>query len=405
MEEPDMRPADLTLTAGPNDVSHRVKAALGAPILYHYDPAFIERFRRTEELIGRIYETTTHEIILMQGEAILGLEAAARGVVSPGMPVLNLVSGVFGKGMGYWLTAIGAELHELEVPYDQAVTAAAVDAYLTEHPGIRMVSVVHSETPSGTLNPVHEIGPIARRHGAVTIVDCVSSFGGIELKAEAWQLDLLVAGPQKCLGGPPGMSLIAVSPQAWAAIDANPSAPRDSFLSLLDWRDGWHGKGKFPFTPSVSDLHGVLAAAEALLEEGLEAAIARHSRVAAATRAGARGMGLTLWPASDDIVSDCVTCIRVPDGVTDIAVRDHVLSRYGVALSAGQGAGNIIRIGHMGDNARSMLPIAGLAALGQTFLDLGVPVDVGAGVAAAMASLAAGAAAAASADGSGGAGA
>ncbi len=384
-----MRPADLTLTAGPNDVSARVKAAMGGPILYHYDPAFIERFKATEAAIAAIYETTSHEIILMQGEAVLGLEAAARAVVSPGMPVLNLVSGVFGKGMGYWLDAIGAELHELEVPYDESVTAAAVDAYLTQHPGIRMVSVVHSETPSGTLNPVREIGPIARKHGAVTIVDCVSSLGGIELKAQEWQLDLLVAGPQKCLGGPPGMSLIAVSPEAWAAIDANPKAPRDSFLSMLDWRDTWHGKGRFPFTPSVSDLHGVLEAANALLEEGLPAAQARHARIAVATRAGVKAMGLQLWARTEAIAADCVTSIRLPDEVTDIQVRDHVLARYAVALSAGQGAGNIIRIGHMGDTARLMAPVAGLAVLGRTLLDLGVQVDVGAGVAAAMASIAA----------------
>jgi len=384
-----MRPADLTLTAGPNDVSARVKAALGAPILYHYDPAFIERFTATEAAVAAIYETTSHEIILMQGEAVLGLEAAARAVVTPGMPVLNLVSGVFGKGMGHWLAGMGAALHELEVPYDQAVSGAAVDAYLAAHPGIKVVSVVHSETPSGTLNPVREIGPIARRHGAITIVDCVSSFGGIELKAEAWQLDLLVAGPQKCLGGPPGMSLMAVSTEAWALIDANPAAPRDSFLSMLDWRDTWHAKGRFPFTPSVSDLHGVLAAADALLEEGLAAVQARHARVARATRAGVVAMGLSLWAASESIAADCVTSIRVPDGVTDIAVRDHVLARYGVALSAGQGAGNIIRVGHMGDTARLMYPVVGLAALGQTMLDLGVPVDVGAGVAAVMASYAA----------------
>lgn len=384
-----MRPADLTLSAGPNDVSARVRAALGAPILYHYDPAFIERFRAAEAAIAAIYETTSHEIILMQGEAVLGLEAAARSVVAPGMPVLNLVSGVFGKGMGYWLKAIGAELQELEVPYDEAIDPAAVDAYLTAHPGIRMVSVVHSETPSGTLNPVRELGPIARKHGAVTIVDCVSSFGGIELQAEAWQLDLLVAGPQKCLGGPPGMSLMAVSDQAWAAIDANPNAPRDSFLSMLDWRDTWHGKGRFPFTPSVSDLHGVLEAANALLEEGLGAVQARHARVAAATRAGVVGMGLALWAKTEAIAADCVTSIRLPDSVTDIQVRDHVLAHYGVALSAGQGAGNIIRIGHMGDTARLMYPVAGLAALGRSLIDLGVEVDVGAGVAAAMGSLAA----------------
>lgn len=382
-----MERADLTLTAGPNDVSAGVRAALASPIQYHYDPVFREHFRETERLVGEIYGSTAHEIILMQGEAILGLEAAARSLVHRGTSCLNLVSGVFGKGFGYWLAAIGADLHELEVPYDEAVSAEAVDAYLTAHPEISVVSVVHSETPSGTLNPVWDIGPIARSHGAITIVDVVSSLGGIRLEPEAWQLDLLVAGPQKCLGGPPGMSLVAISDQAWAAIEANPDAPRGSFLSLLDWREQWHDKGKFPYTPSVSDLNGVHAACRELLEEGLEASIARHQRVFDACWAGVEGMGLRPWPVSKDIASACVTAIRVPDGLTDIQVRDHVRERYGVQLSAGQGAGNLIRIGHLGATARPMFAVAGLAALGRGLLDLGASVDVGAGLAAAMASL------------------
>ncbi|HKZ92258.1 MAG TPA: aminotransferase class V-fold PLP-dependent enzyme, partial [Candidatus Limnocylindrales bacterium] len=291
-----MERADLTLSAGPNDVSPRVRAALGAPIEYHYDPVFKARFRETERLVGEIYGSASHEIILMQGEAVLGLEAAARSLVRRGTACLNLVSGVFGKGFGYWLAAIGADLHEIEVPYDEAVTAAAVEAYLTGHPEISVVSVVHSETPSGTLNPVWDIGPIARAHGALTIVDVVSSWGGIRLEPEAWQLDLLVAGPQKCLGGPPGMSLLAVSDQAWRAIEANPEAPRGSFLSLLDWREQWHGQGKFPYTPSVSDLNGVHAACEELLEEGLAASMARHQRVFDACWAGAEAMRLRPWP-------------------------------------------------------------------------------------------------------------
>jgi pyridoxamine--pyruvate transaminase len=381
--------ADLTLSAGPNNVSSDVLAALGSPILYHYDPVFLERFRETEALIGRIFRSSSHEIVLMQGEAVLGLEAAARSVVRPGMACLNLVSGVFGKGFGYWLSDIGAELHEIEVPYDQAVPAEAVAAYLDAHPGVEMVSVVHSETPSGTLNPVHEIGPLCRARGVVTIVDVVSSFGGIALEPEAWQLDLLVAGPQKCLGGPPGMSLVAVSPQAWAAIERNPAAPRGSFLSLLDWREQWHGRGRFPYTPSVSDLHGVRAAAQELLAEGLDAVQARHARVAAACRAGVRAMGLRPWPASEAIAADCVTAIRVPDGVTDIEVRDHARARYGVQLSAGQGAGPIIRLGHMGATARPMLMVAGLAGLGRTMADLGARVDIGAGIEAALAAVAA----------------
>jgi pyridoxamine---pyruvate transaminase len=382
-----MEPADLTLTAGPNPVSARVSAALGAPIMYHYDPVFAEHFRDAERMVAQIYGTTSHEIILMQGEAILGLEAAARALVREGTSCLNLVSGVFGKGFGYWLTAIGADLHEIEVPYDEAVSGEAVDAYLTEHPEISVVSVVHSETPSGTLNPLWDIGPIARRHGAVTIVDCVSSWAGIELKPEEWQLDLLVAGPQKCLGGPPGMSLIAVSEAAWAAIEANPDAPRGSFLSLLDWRDRWHGKGAFPYTPSVSDLNGVHAACAQLLDEGLDNSIARHQRVFDACWAGVEGMGLRPWPVSKAIGSACATAIRVPDGLTDIEVRDHVRERYLVQISAGQSAGNLVRIGHLGNTARPMFMVAGLAALGQGLADLGAKVDVGAGVAAAMASL------------------
>jgi pyridoxamine--pyruvate transaminase len=383
-----MQRADLTLSAGPNDVVPEARAALAAPVLYHYDPVFIEHFRATERLVGRIFRTTSHEIILMQGEAVLGLEAAARSLVTRGTPVLNLVSGVFGKGFGHWLRAIGADLLELEVPYDSSVTVEQVRDHLDRHPEVKVLSMVHCETPSGTLNPVREIGLLCRERGVVTVVDVVASLGGIPLESEAWGLDLLVAGPQKCLGGPPGMSLMAISPQAWAAIDANPDAPRGSYLSITDYRDLWHGKGRFPFTPSVPDVNGVAAAAEALLAEGLEAAQGRHDRVARACRAGVRAMGLRVWAVSDDICAASVTSIAVADGLTDIQVRDHCRARYGVQLSAGQNAGNLVRIGHMGNTARPMWMVAGLAAVGRTFADLGVTVSIGAGIEAAMASLA-----------------
>src|SRR5262250_3387245 len=150
-----MRDPDFTLSAGPTTASARTLAALGSPITYHYDPAFLDAFRRTEAKVGQLFRTQ-NEIILMQGEAVLGLEATARSLVRPGMPVLNLVSGVFGKGMGYWLRDFGAELHELEVPYDDSIEAGEVARYLDAHPEIELVTVVHCETPSGTLNPVDE---------------------------------------------------------------------------------------------------------------------------------------------------------------------------------------------------------------------------------------------------------
>src|ERR671934_1628082 len=173
-----MRDPDFTLSAGPTMVSPRVLAAQGSPVTYHYDPAFLEAFRRTERKVAQIYRTR-QDILLMQGEAVLGLEAAARSLVRPGMAVLNLVSGVFGKGMGYWLGDFGAVLHELEVPYNDSVDPADVERYLDEHPEIELVTVVHSETPSGTLHDLAAIGPAAKSHGALTLVDCVSSLGGI----------------------------------------------------------------------------------------------------------------------------------------------------------------------------------------------------------------------------------
>jgi pyridoxamine--pyruvate transaminase len=381
-----MRDPDFTLSAGPVTAWPRVLAALGSPLVYHYDPVFLEAFRRTERKLAQIF-LTKNDVLLMQGEAVLGLEAAARSLVQPGTKALNLVQGIFGKGMGYWLKDFGAELHEIEVPYNDAVDPADVERYLDKHPGIELVTVVHSETPSGTVCDVSAIGPIARARGALTLIDCVSSLGGIPLRTDEWQLDVCVAGPQKCLGGPPGMSLMTVNEAAWDRIRKNPSAPRASFLSMLDWKEQWIDGEKFPFTPSVSDLHGVEAACDVLLEEGLEASIERHELSAAACRAGVRAMGLELWPQSEEIAAACVTAIAVPDGLTDVQVRAHCREQYGVMISSGQGAGNLVRIGHMGPSARSLHPVVGLAAVGQTLLDLGAQVQIGPGVEAALAEL------------------
>ena len=378
-----MRDPDITLSAGPTMAYPEVLAAQGRQITYHYDPAFIELFRRTEHKVGELF-LTQNDVLLMQGEAVLGLEAAGRGLVHPGTPVLNLVSGVFGKGMGYWLKDFGAVLHELEVAYNDSVDPADVERYLDEHPEIELLTVVHSETPSGTLHDVATIGPMAHSRGVLTIVDCVSSLGGIEFRTDDWQIDIAVAAAQKCLGGPPGITLMAVSDAAWDRIRANPSAPRASFLSMLDWKEQWIDGDKFPFTPSVVDMHGIEACCDVVLAEGLDASIARHELCGRAARAGVRAMGLELWPRSDEVTAACVTAITVPDGLTDIQVRSHCRERYGVMISGGQGAGNLVRIGHMGPTARSLYPVVGLLAAGRTFADLGVPVKLGEGAEAAL---------------------
>jgi pyridoxamine--pyruvate transaminase len=383
-----VKPADFMLTAGPTTCSSTTLAALGSPIVYHYDPAFLETFRETEELAKRVFRTQA-DMVLMQGEAVLGLEAAGRAVVRPGMACLNLSSGVFGKGYGDWLRAWGATVYEVAAPYDAAVDPADVERMLSEHPEIEVVAVVHSETPSGTLNPAAEIGPLAKAYGAVTIVDCVSSIGGMPFEPDAWQLDICVAGAQKCLSGPPGITMVGVSADGWDLIAKNPQAPRFSFLSLLDWKVKWLEGGTFPYTPSVAEVHGLHSCCRQLLDEGHEASVARHARAARACREGVKALGLKLWPRSEDIMSTCTTAVALPAGIGEDQVRAHVRERYGVMLSGGHGAGNLIRIGHMGVTANTMYPVVGVAALGRGLADLGVAVDIGGGVEEALAVLSA----------------
>lgn len=377
---------DFTLSAGPVTATARTLAGLGRPILYHYDPEFRAGFTRTERKVAQIFQTE-NDIVLMQGEAIVGLEGALRSLITPGMHVLNLVQGIFGKGTGYWIKDFGAELHELEVGYDDAVSPEAVEAYLDEHPEIQMVCLVASETPSGTVTDVARIGPMCRDRGILTYVDTVSGVLGMPWKTDEWGLDLCVAGAQKCLGGPAGVALVSVSQKAWDTIYANPNAPRDSYLSLIDWKEKWLGNGRFPYTPSVSDMFGLEAALDQALEEGIDEVIARHEAAAEVTRAGARAMGLQLWAKRDEIASACVTSIRLPDDIDNAVVRDHARERYGVMLSHGQGAGNLVRLSHMGPTAGGMYSIVGLSALGRTLADLGMEVDVGAGIEAALETL------------------
>jgi pyridoxamine--pyruvate transaminase len=382
-----MRAPDFTLTAGPTMASTRVLSAMGSPIIFDYDPVFLERFRETERLLASAYRTR-NDVVLMQGEAVLGLEAAARGLVRPGMRCLNLVSGVYAAWFGDWLREYGAEVDEVRVPYDEAIDPARVERALEERGPFELVAVVHSETPSGIENPLGQLGPLAHGHGALMLADVVSSLGGTELLIDAWHVDLAVAGPQKCLAGPPGMSLVSVSPRAWEAIENNPHAPRGSFLSLLDWKHRWIDGGRlaFPYTPSVADVNGLHAALAEVLDAGLEETIACHAQAARGCRAGVKALGLELWPRSEAYAANCVTAVRVPSDVSVAELLSHVRERYGVMLSGGYGElkQKLVRLGHMGPAARSLYPLVAVTALGRGLLDLGVSVDIGAGAQAVM---------------------
>jgi pyridoxamine---pyruvate transaminase len=380
----------LNLAAGPVEVSPRTLRDMAKPVLYHYDPAFIETFERTTDLLKQVFRTN-NDVVVMQGEAILGLEAAAASLISPGDKVLNLVSGVFGKWFQDFIEKEGGVTVEVAVPYDDAIDPAAVRRALAADPQIRFLSVVHSETPSGTHNPVQEIGRIAQEFGVVTMVDTVSGLGGELLSPEEWGMDVAVAGPQKCLGGTPGLSLMAISPRAWEAMERRRPQPlRGSFLSILDWKTAWLEGQRFPYTPSVSEVYALESVLAQALETGMERFVARHQAIAAACRAGVRALGFDLWPVRDAIAASCVTAVRCPEGFDEQRLRNVMRHRYGVTISPGYGElkGKLFRLGHMGPaQAHPTVLAAQLAVFERALNDVSHPVPYGAGVGAAMAAL------------------
>jgi pyridoxamine--pyruvate transaminase len=378
----------FTMGSGPVSVHERVSLALARAPLYHMDPDFQTLFRETTERLKQVYRTQ-QDVFIMQGEAVLGLEAAAANLVEPGDKCLNLVSGVYGAGYRRYFEGYGGRVVELAVPYDEAIDAAAVEQVLRREGDVKLIAVVHSETPSGTVNPVQAIAALAQTYGALTIVDVVSSLGGMPVEMDAWGMDVAVAAPHKCLGGLPGSALMAVSERAWQKIRSRPNPPRRRYVSFLDWKEGWLGEGRFPFTPFVAQIAGVNEALAMRLEEGLENAWARHEWAARMCRAGVRALGLALWPARDSLMANCVTAFKIPAGLNGDEIQQIMNRRYGVVISGGlkELHGKLLRIGHMGHMAQPMYVVVALGALERALHDLGYPFTFGAGVGAALAAM------------------
>ena len=379
----------MNLAAGPVEVNERTLRDMAKPVLYHYDPAFKEFFAHTCDLLQQVFRTK-YDVVIMQGEAILGLEAAAASLIRPGDKVLNLVSGVFGKWFQDFIERFGGETIEIAVPYNDAIDPAAVRRALEQNPGIKFLSVVHSETPSGTHNPVKEIGAICKEFGVLTLVDTVSGLGAELLSPEEWNMDVAIAGPQKCLGGTPGLSLMTISPAAWKAMESVETPLRASFLSILDWKTAWLEGNRFPYTPSVSEIYALESVLTQALETGMELFVERQQAIAAACRAAVKALGLELWAARDEIAATCVTAVRIPTGLSDEALRATMRNRYGVMISPGYGElyGKLFRLGHMGPSQAHPTTLAAqLSILERSLADVGYPVQFGAGVGAAMESL------------------
>ncbi|MFE7763498.1 pyridoxal-phosphate-dependent aminotransferase family protein [Streptomyces sp. NPDC057438] len=344
-------------------------------------PLSAAHFASIEDRVARLL-STTQDVVITQGEALLPLEGAIRGAAGPGTTALNVITGPYGQTFGNWLRDCGATVIDLTVPFHTAVTAGQIREAFAAHPAIDFVSLVHAEAATGNTNPVAEIGEAVRAHGALFYLDAVASVGAEPVLPDAWGVDLCVIGAQKAMGGPAGVSAISVSERAWARMAANPRAPRRSYLSLLDWKERWidGGRRALLHAPAQLEMLALEACLERIEKEGLDAVMSRHASAAAATRAGALALGGGLRPYVHEAAdaAPVATTLRSPSGV-DAAelVAEALAVDPALPLAAGGGAlaSEMIRVHHYGPDANPEVVDACLAALGTALAGRGGTAD------------------------------
>ncbi len=332
------------------------------------------------DAIGRLLGTS-NDVLLLQGEAVVALEAVAQSLGRPGLRALNIVTSMYGRWFGGWLRRAGAEVQDLVARPGQPISLNAVSEALDAAP-FDLVAVVHAESAYGILNPLEEIAALARARGALIVVDAVASVGGHRLDVDGLGLDVAVIGPQKSLGGQAGVSALSISPAAWERVAPAGEAP--SILSLADLRDGWLATGRLalPGTPSALEFHALAATLARVEQEGLAALQARHADVARAARAGALALTGRAW-VSPDHASNLVTAAAVPPGITAAAVLAHAPAGHTLSAGVGPGGDGLIRLNHTGPRARKDVVLGDLVALARALGALGHTVDLAAALAAA----------------------
>lgn len=361
---------------------------LGAGNLLDVAPVSAAEYAEIEDSCRDLFGTE-HSPVVFQGEATVALEAVARGLGRPGGRALNLVTGPYGSTFGGWLSEAGTEVEDIVTPFDRAVAPDEVEQALDRFGPVDLVSVVHAEAATGVVNDLEAISAVARSRGALVVVDAVASVGAEPLAIDKWQLDAVVLSTQKALAGPSGASVIALSPQAWAALSQHPSPWRGSALSLLDWRDRWvlTGRSVLPVIPSHLETRALGAAAGRALSEGLEGIVARHRAAAAATRAALAPLGLHPWVGQPDEAASVASVVRAPTEGASTLVRACVAGWHDgtvpITTAPGSLAEQAFRVNHTGRRANLAVVLSAVGALATGLRALGYRPDAGAALAAA----------------------
>jgi len=340
---------------GPSNPDPRVLEAMSRPMVGHLDPYFLQVMDETMRMLREVYRTRNHHTIPMSGTGTAGLETIMLNLLEPGDEVVIGVIGYFGQRLRDMAERAGARVRVIEVPFGEIIAAERIDRELARNPA-KLVALVHAETSTGAAQPVEEIAAIARRHGALIAIDCVTSLGGMPVAIDAWGIDAAGSCSQKCLGAPPGLGPVTFGPRAMEVVRNRATKPATWYFDLRLLFQYWGEQGgerqrAFHHTAPVSSIYAFHEALRLILEEGLEARWERHRRAHRYFVEGLDRLGLRLFtPAAHRL--PMLNVIEIPEGVDDAAVRAGMLAR-GIEISGGFGPlkGKTWRVGLMGVNA------------------------------------------------------
>jgi alanine-glyoxylate transaminase/serine-glyoxylate transaminase/serine-pyruvate transaminase len=375
-------PQRILLGPGPSDVPARVLEALAAPTLGHLDPVYLQIMDETRRLLQAVFRTKNPLTLAIPGTGSAGMEACFANLVEPGDEVIVGVNGVFGARMKEMADRYGATVHAVEAPWGRIIEPDAVKSALAAHPRSKLVALVHAETSTGAHQPLPEISEIVHAAGALLLVDAITSLGGHELDVDGWRIDACYSGTQKCLSCPPGLAPITFGPGAIAALDARKTKVRSWYLDLSMIRSYWGQDRVYHHTAPVNMTYALREALLMVLEEGLEARIARHLGHHRALRAGLEAMGLKYVPERSLAT---LNAVHVPAGIDDGAVRKRLLDDFGIEIGGGLGPfkGKAWRIGLMGASSTRRNVSTVLGALETILGDMGLALPRGAALEAA----------------------
>lgn len=336
------------MTPGPTQVRENVRMARSLEFQNpDLDADFCEYYKETCLLASELLHTK-NETLILDGEGILGLEAACASITEPGDRVLVIDNGLYGESFKDFVTMYGGIPTLYTVDYDKPVDPEKLAEYLKEQHDFKYATVVHCDTPSGMLNDISKICPLLKSYGILTVVDSVSAMFGEEVRADDYRIDLLCGGSQKAISAPPGLTIVTISQDAKDVMNQR-KTPIASFYANLKVFEHYYEEKWFPYTMPASDIYGLRQALENIKNDPEH--LKRHAKVAEKTRTTLKEMGLTLYPHAG--YSNTVTTFEVPEGFTDKEILSKMRNDYNILLAGSFGCfgGKLIRIGHMGESA------------------------------------------------------